>query len=81
MILIPSPNVAEDHQTKNALVLSKRHAAIMIKDDEAIEKLGNTLTELIFDEKKMQLMKEQTAGMAHRNAADEIAGLALSLIR
>lgn len=38
-ILVPSPNVAEDHQTKNAQALSSRGAAILIKDNEAVEKL------------------------------------------
>ncbi len=42
-IFIPSPNVAEDHQTKNAMALVNHHAAIMVKDDEAQAKLKNEL--------------------------------------
>ncbi len=80
LILIPSPNVAEDHQTKNAQVLVNQQAAIMIKDDEAIEKLGNVVSELIFNDKKKQAMKEKMAALAHRNAADMIASVALSMI-
>ena len=38
VILIPSPNVAEDHQTKNAMALSERDAAILIPDDQAMNK-------------------------------------------
>ncbi len=81
LILIPSPNVAEDHQTKNAQVLVNQHAAIMIKDNEAIEILGDVVSELIFNENKMHLMKEKMAGLAHRNAAEVIAGLALNMIK
>ena len=81
LILIPSPNVAEDHQTKNALVLVNQQAAIMIKDDQAGEKLGNTVSDLIFNEKKMNALKENIAGLAHRNAADLIADAALSMVR
>lgn len=81
LILIPSPNVAEDHQAKNARVLVNQQAAIMIRDDEAPEKLGNEVIELIFNEKKMHLMIEKMAGLAHRNAAEVIAGLALNMIK
>ena len=38
-ILVPSPNVAEDHQTKNALALVDKQAALYVKDDEAVDKL------------------------------------------
>ncbi len=79
-ILIPSPMVAEDHQTKNAQVLVNQHAAIMIKDDEAIEKLGNVVSELMFNKNKMHALKERIAGLAQRNAADRIASVALSMI-
>ncbi|MDR4987812.1 MAG: undecaprenyldiphospho-muramoylpentapeptide beta-N-acetylglucosaminyltransferase [Bacteroidales bacterium] len=79
-ILIPSPFVAEDHQTKNALALVNHQAAVMLKDAEAREKLGQTITGLIFDEDKKQKMKVKLAGMAHRNAADAIAGVAISML-
>lgn len=46
-ILIPSPNVAEDHQTKNAMALTSRGAALMIKDAEAADKLTETLDEVL----------------------------------
>ncbi len=80
LILIPSPNVAEDHQTKNAQVLANRHAAIMIKDNEAVEKLGDVVSKLIFNENKMHLMKEKLTGLAQPDAADKIADVALSMI-
>lgn len=80
LILIPSPNVADDHQTKNASVLVTQQAAIMIKDDEAIDKLGNVATGLIFNKNKMQAMTEKMSGLAHSNAAERIADVALSMI-
>ncbi|TVR41821.1 MAG: undecaprenyldiphospho-muramoylpentapeptide beta-N-acetylglucosaminyltransferase [Bacteroidia bacterium] len=79
-ILIPSPNVAEDHQTKNAMALVTHHAAIHIKDDEAQDKLGEEVVNLIFDDEKKHRLKEKMAGMSYRNAADRIAGVALSMI-
>jgi len=80
-ILVPSPNVAEDHQTKNAQVLVNHNAAIMIKDSEANEKLVNSAMELIDDEEMQVRLKENIAGMAFSDAADNIAGVVLSLIK
>jgi UDP-N-acetylglucosamine--N-acetylmuramyl-(pentapeptide) pyrophosphoryl-undecaprenol N-acetylglucosamine transferase len=80
-ILVPSPNVAEDHQTKNAQVLVNHKAAIMIKDVEANEKLVSSAMELIKDEEMQIRLKENIAGMAFSDAADNIAGVVLSLIK
>jgi len=80
-ILIPSPNVAEDHQTKNALALVNHHAAILVKDNEATEILGKVVIDLIKDEEKIFRMKEKLVGLSFRDAADVIAGVALSLVK
>ena len=80
-ILIPSPNVAEDHQTKNALALVNHHAAILIRDHEAAEKLGQVVLDLIADEEKRFKLKEKLVGLSFRDAADVIAGVALSLVK
>lgn len=80
-ILIPSPNVAEDHQTKNAMALVNNHAAILIKDNEAIEKLGSVATDLLMDEEKKQMLKVKIASLAYRDAADVIAEAAIGLIK
>lgn len=80
-ILIPSPNVAEDHQTKNAMALVNQHAAVMIKDADARESLGSEVMNLIFDEDRMHRLKEKMAGLAYRDAADVIAGVALSIVK
>ncbi len=79
-ILIPSPNVAEDHQTKNAMALVNHHAAVLIRDDEAQEKLGPEASRLIFDENKKQRLREKIAGMSYRNAAEVIAESVLEVI-
>jgi UDP-N-acetylglucosamine--N-acetylmuramyl-(pentapeptide) pyrophosphoryl-undecaprenol N-acetylglucosamine transferase len=79
-ILIPSPHVAEDHQTKNAMALVNNHAAILIKDHEALDKLGNVATDLLLDEEKKQMLKVKIASLAYRDAADVIAEAAIGLI-
>ncbi len=53
-ILIPSPNVSEDHQTKNAMVLANSNAAVMISDNEANTKLTNIAIDLINNELKLK---------------------------
>lgn len=80
-ILIPSPNVAEDHQTKNAMALVNHHAAILVRDAEAVEQLGPAVLELIRDEDKKHRLVERLAGLSYRDAADVIAGVALTLIK
>jgi len=73
VILIPSPNVAEDHQTKNAQALSGRNAAILIPDNEAVEKLVDVAVGLVGDLKKRSLLSENISKMAERNADLRIA--------
>lgn len=80
-VFIPSPNVAEDHQTKNAMTLVNNHAAVIIKDDEAMEKLGPVVMELMYNEEEKQKLKERIASLAFRNAADVIAEAAVGLIK
>jgi UDP-N-acetylglucosamine--N-acetylmuramyl-(pentapeptide) pyrophosphoryl-undecaprenol N-acetylglucosamine transferase len=79
IILMPSPNVAEDHQTRNAMALVNQHAAVMVKDAEAGEKLEEEITKLIFDKNKQHKMIEKMAGLSYRNAADMIADVALTM--
>jgi UDP-N-acetylglucosamine--N-acetylmuramyl-(pentapeptide) pyrophosphoryl-undecaprenol N-acetylglucosamine transferase len=79
-ILIPSPNVAEDHQTKNALALVHNHAAIMIKDEDAASQLGTEVLELINDEDRKQRLKEKIASLSFHDAADAIADIALGMV-
>lgn len=72
-ILVPSPNVAEDHQTKNAMALVKKDAAILIKDSEAREKLGNEIISLMNDVQKQNKLSENISKHAFLNSADVIA--------
>ncbi len=71
-ILVPSPNVAEDHQTKNALALSTRDAAIMVTDADAAAQLVNTMLETVADEAKTASLGTNVLKMALRDAAERI---------
>jgi UDP-N-acetylglucosamine--N-acetylmuramyl-(pentapeptide) pyrophosphoryl-undecaprenol N-acetylglucosamine transferase len=73
VILVPSPNVAEDHQSKNAMALVNRHAALLVKDSEASEKLVTTAIDLMGDENRQRQLKENIAKLALRNSAEKIA--------
>jgi len=81
VILVPSPNVAEDHQTMNAMALVNKSAAIMIKDSEAREKLIDTTLELMNDEREIKILSENIKGMALRDSAKIIAEEVLKLVK
>ncbi len=72
-ILVPSPNVAEDHQTKNAMALVNRKAALMVTDAEAKEKLLQTAWALLEDELKLKSLSENISRMAIKDSALRIA--------
>ena len=71
-ILVPSPNVAEDHQTKNAMALVSKEAAVLVKDVEAKEKLIPAFLELIDDEGKCDLLRKNIAELGKPNATVSI---------
>ena len=71
-ILVPSPNVAEDHQTKNALALSTRSAAILIPDKEAREELTPRAIALVKDATQCASLSEEIRKLALTSAADKI---------
>ena len=73
VIFVPSPNVAEDHQTHNAMALVRKDAAIMVKDAEAAEKLMKTACSLIENKEQIALMEKNIAALALREAAMTIA--------
>ena len=73
VIFVPSPNVAEDHQTHNAMALVRKDAAIMVKDSEAADKLMDTACSLLEDKAKIAQMEENIAALALREAAMTIA--------
>ncbi len=72
VVLIPSPNVAEDHQTKNAMALVGKGAAIMVTDAECGTKGLPMITELLGDNARRSAMSEAIRGMAAYHAADRI---------
>lgn len=73
VIFVPSPNVAEDHQTHNAMALVRKDAAMMVKDGEAVDTLMKTACDLIENKEKIALMECNIAGLALREAAMTIA--------
>ncbi len=72
-ILVPSPNVAEDHQTKNAMALVNRKAALMVTDAEAKEKLLETAWTVLEDELLLKSLSENISKMAVKDSALRIA--------
>lgn len=79
VILVPSPNVAEDHQTQNALALVRRDAALYIKDCEAQEKLLELALHTIKDDMKLEKLSKNILDMALPNSAEIIANEVLRL--
>ena len=71
-ILVPSPNVAEDHQTKNALALVKHDAAIMVTDADASSQLVETMLATVADDAQTAALGENVSHMALRDAAERI---------
>ena len=74
-ILVPSPNVAEDHQRHNAEALSTRGAAIMVLDADAVNTLQSVITDLLHNREKRKTLSREIRKMALPGAADEIAGI------
>ena len=81
VILVPSPNVAEDHQTKNALALVNKDAAIMVKDSEVNNQLVLKTISLLNKEDKIKEMSINIGKLAIKNSAKIIANGILKLIK
>lgn len=80
VILVPSPNVAEDHQTRNAKTLVDKGAAVLIKDNEANTELIKKALEVINDDTKLNELSSNIQNMAKQNSAKLIAEEILKLI-
>lgn len=80
VILLPSPNVSEDHQTKNAKALADNGAALLITDSEANEKLVKTAIETINDTEKLKSLSQNILKMALPDSANRIVDEAMKLI-
>ena len=79
-VLVPSPNVAEDHQTKNARALESRGAAVLVTDADARATLVDNIISLIEDSDRLKSMGSAAAAMAQRDSDTRIAQIALDLI-
>ncbi|MDZ4667400.1 MAG: undecaprenyldiphospho-muramoylpentapeptide beta-N-acetylglucosaminyltransferase [bacterium] len=79
VILVPSPNVSEDHQTKNAMALVEKDAAVMVKDIDAKMQLVQTAISILSDEKRQQKLGKNIHAMAITHAADRIVDELLAL--
>ncbi len=79
-ILVPSPNVAEDHQRKNAMALVERGAAIMIPDDRCREELYDRISSLIADPEQRKTLSDNISAMALRDSDEKIVDAIVELI-
>jgi UDP-N-acetylglucosamine--N-acetylmuramyl-(pentapeptide) pyrophosphoryl-undecaprenol N-acetylglucosamine transferase len=79
-ILVPSPNVAEDHQTKNAMALVEANAAIKINDNTARQELVDAALALLKDDSRQAMFANNIAKLAKPDAAKNIAEIVVSVI-
>ena len=80
IVLVPSPNVAEDHQTKNAMALVQENAAILVKDATAIDELIPAVIELIENETKQLELSKAIKAIGKPNATEDIVNVIEKLI-
>lgn len=78
-ILVPSPNVAEDHQTHNARALSDKGAAILVRDVEAVDTMVDTALATIASKEKLQSLSDNVLKLAYPNSAEKIVNEILKL--
>lgn len=79
-VFVPSPNVAEDHQTHNAMALVRRDAALLVKDADAPEKLMDTALTLLAQPERIRTLEKNALSMALVNAAQVICDEVYKLI-
>lgn len=80
VILVPSPNVAEDHQTKNALALVEKDAALMVPDVNAKEQLVPMALNVVANQDRLDSMSKHIATLAQHNSADRIVDEIIKII-
>ena len=81
VILVPSPNVSEDHQTKNALALTGNDAAVLVRDIDASEELVKTVINLINDQERCGLLQKNIVRFGHKNASEKIADIIIKMVK
>ena len=80
-ILVPSPNVSEDHQTANAKALVEKDAAILVKDADAKETMIDVAIDLLSDQGKMDKLSKNIKALEKPDAARRIVGEVFKLIQ
>ena len=81
IVLVPSPNVAEDHQTKNAMALVEKDAAILVKDTEARNKLVSNVLTLFQNSERQETMSNNLKQLAINNADERIVHVIKSIVK
>lgn len=79
-IFVPSPNVAEDHQTRNAMALVKKEAAVIVTDKDARDTLVDEALKLLFDESRAERLRSSIAALARPRATEDIIDEVVKLI-
>ena len=79
LILVPSPNVAEDHQTKNAMALSSKNAAVLLPDMRVVEDLGKVVIDLFSNTRRRELLAQNISRLGTTSAARNIVDQVLKL--
>jgi UDP-N-acetylglucosamine--N-acetylmuramyl-(pentapeptide) pyrophosphoryl-undecaprenol N-acetylglucosamine transferase len=80
-IFIPSPNVAEDHQTKNAKAIVDKNGAILLRENELDEKFETVFTDLISNENLQHELSQNIKKLAKPNATKDIVEQIIKLIK
>lgn len=80
VLFIPSPNVAEDHQTKNALAITEKNAALMLRESE-LEKFEDTFAAMATDKEKQNNLSRNIKALALPNATEDIVDEIEKLIK
>jgi UDP-N-acetylglucosamine--N-acetylmuramyl-(pentapeptide) pyrophosphoryl-undecaprenol N-acetylglucosamine transferase len=78
-VFVPSPNVAEDHQTHNAMALVSKGAAEIVRDSEAVEKGFEVVEALVADPERLSSLATNIKALAISNSADRVAEVALQI--
>jgi UDP-N-acetylglucosamine--N-acetylmuramyl-(pentapeptide) pyrophosphoryl-undecaprenol N-acetylglucosamine transferase len=81
VIFIPSPNVAEDHQTKNAMALVEKDAAVLLPDAQAEAKFFDEVSALLSDDAKKKAFSDNIAKLAVKDSADLIAKEIMKIVK
>lgn len=80
-IFVPSPNVAEDHQTKNAMALVRKDAALLVPDSEAVTALFPVVDQLLADPARMQRMAANIKALGIADSADRVVDELLAVVQ